>query len=179
MLYELINALVVMLTPILAYSSEEIYSHLRRENDPQSVQLLDWPEYKEQYMNEAIETRMSKVLEVRDAVTKALEEARSQKVIGHSLGASVCIYADEEWLSLLSTVDNLDKIFIVSHAQLKEEGKRSQNAVSLEELPGIWVEVAPASGEKCERCWIIEPSADEEHGHPGLCDRCSGVVGKL
>ena len=178
-LYELINALVVMLTPILAYTSEEIYSQLRRENDPESVQLLDWPEYKEEYIDEAIETRMSRILQVRDAVTKALEEARSQKVIGHSLGARVCIYADKEWLRLLSTVDNLDKIFIVSHAELKEERERSQNAVSLEELPGIWVEVAPASGEKCERCWIIEPSAGEEHGHPGLCDRCSGVVAKL
>jgi isoleucyl-tRNA synthetase len=178
-LYELINALVVMLTPILAYTSEEIYSHLRRENDPESVQLLDWPEYKEEYIDEAIELRMSKILEVRDAVTKALEEARSKKAIGHSLGASVSIYADEEWLSLLGTVESLDKIFIVSHAELKEEGQRSQNAVSLDELPGIWVEVAPASGEKCERCWIIEPSADGEHGHPGLCDRCSGVVEKL
>ncbi len=177
-LYELINALVVMLTPILAYTSEEIYSHLRREDDPESVQLLDWPEYKEEYIDENIESRMSQILEVREAVTKALEEARSQKVIGHSLAASVCIYANPEWMSLLSTINNLEKMFIVSQAELKEEGQRSPDAVSLEELPGIWVEVAPASGEKCERCWIIEPSAGEEHGHPGICDRCYEIVDK-
>ena len=167
-----------MLTPILAYTSEEIYSHLRREDDPESVQLLDWPEYKEEYIDENIESRMSQILEVREAVTKALEEARSQKVIGHSLAASVCIYANPEWMSLLSTINNLEKMFIVSQAELKEEGQRSPDAVSLEELPGIWVEVAPASGEKCERCWIIEPSAGEEHGHPGICDRCYEIVDK-
>ncbi|MGI5881341.1 MAG: isoleucine--tRNA ligase [Syntrophomonadaceae bacterium] len=175
-LYELINALVVMLTPILAYTSEEIYSHLRNESDPVSVQLINWPEYKEEYFNETIEARMAKVLEVREAVTKSLEEARTKKVIGHSLGARVTIYADSDWLNLLGAVEDLDKVFIVSQVELKNEGERSQNAISLEELPGIWVDVAAASGEKCERCWIIEPSVKS---HDGLCNRCSQVVAKL
>jgi isoleucyl-tRNA synthetase len=175
-IYALINALVAMITPILAYTSEEIYSHLRRENDPVSVQLLDWPEYKEEYIDDAIENRMARILQVREAVTKALEEARTKKVIGHSLGARVTIYADPDWLDLLGTVEELDKIFIVSQVELKNEGERSQNAISLEELPGIWVDVAAASGEKCERCWIIEPSVTS---HDGLCDRCAQVVAKL
>jgi len=176
-LYELINALVVMLTPILAYTSEEIYSHLRKDSDPVSVQLLDWPQYKEEYIDEAIEDRMARVLEVREAVTKSLEEARTKKIIGHSLGASVTIYADPEWMSLLKSFTNLDKIFIVSRVELKDEDERSQGAISLEELPGIWVDVAAAQGEKCERCWIIEPSVGEHDGN--LCRRCSEVVVKL
>jgi isoleucyl-tRNA synthetase len=178
-LYELINTLVIMLTPILAYTSEEIYSHLRKETDPESVQLLNWPEYKEEYINESIESRMDKILAVREVVTKALEQARSTKVIGHSLGARVCIYANPEWMNLLRTVDHLEKILIVSQVELKDEKDRTEEAFNLEELAGIWVEVAAASGEKCERCWIIDPSVGDHDGHTNLCDRCSQVVIEL
>jgi isoleucyl-tRNA synthetase len=176
-LYELINALVVILTPILAYTSEEIYSHLRKENDPVSVQLLEWPEYKEEYIDEALEARMSRVLEVREAVTKSLEEARARKVIGHSLAARVTIYAAPDWLSLLKTVDDLEKVFIVSQVELKTADERTPEAISLEELPGVWVDVGAAAGEKCERCWIIEPSVGDHDAN--LCERCSQVVARL
>ncbi|MGS0764746.1 isoleucine--tRNA ligase [Syntrophomonas curvata] len=178
-LHELINALVVILAPILAYTSEEIYSHLRKESGPVSVQLLDWPAYREEYIDEAIGTRITRVLEVREAVTKSLEEARTRKAIGHSLGAKVTIYADPEWLSLLKTIDDLEKVFIVSQVELKNESERTRNAVYLEELPGIWVDVAAAAGEKCERCWIIEPSVGGHDGHTNLCERCSQVVARL
>ncbi|MGI5912451.1 MAG: isoleucine--tRNA ligase [Syntrophomonadaceae bacterium] len=178
-LYEIINALVVILTPILAYTTEEIYSYMRKNTDPESVQLLDWPEYKEEYIDEAIESRMAKILAVREAVTKSLEQARAKKVIGHSLGASVTLYANREWLSLLKQVKNLDKLFIVSQVEIKAENERSKQANFLEELPGIWVDVAAASGEKCERCWIIEPSVGKYKEHPNLCSRCYEVIAKL
>ena len=42
-MYKVINDLVVMLTPILAFTTEEIWSFLRREGQPESVQLLSWP----------------------------------------------------------------------------------------------------------------------------------------
>ncbi len=178
-LYELINAVVVMLTPVLAFTSEEIWTHLKKQGDPISVQMLEWPEAKEKNANEQIEEKIDKVLIVREVVTKALEEARIKKVIGHSLGAWVTIYADPDKFKLLEEVEGLEKILIVSRADVKDEDERTSDSLALEEVSGIWVSVQAAEGEKCERCWIIEPSVGTDTAHPTLCQRCSDVVSRL
>ena len=72
-LYRLINNLVVMLTPVLAFTTEEIWSYLRREGQPESVQLLEWPLPDDKYQDDALEKRMDMVLSAREVVTKALE----------------------------------------------------------------------------------------------------------
>lgn len=178
-MYQLIHGLVVMLTPVLAFTSEEIWSHLKREGQPESVQLLNWPAESDQYMDEALEKRMDMVLSAREVVTKAMEEARNKKIIGHSLGASIVIYANEEWQAALSGTADLDKMFIVSKAEVKPESQRPAEAVSLENVTGVWVQVQPAEGEKCERCWIIEPSVGQQSTYPTLCSRCCQVVEQL
>ncbi len=178
-LYELINTLVIMLTPILAFTSEEIWSHLRKENQPESVQLMDFVQPRDEYINDEIETRIDRILEVREVVTKALEEARSRKVIGHSLGAWVTIYADQQWLEILNTMKRLDKVFIVSRADLKKAEERPDDVMELEQVPGIWVTVKGAEGDKCERCWVIDSSVGENEKYPTLCARCARVVEEL
>ncbi|HEX3011460.1 MAG TPA: isoleucine--tRNA ligase [Syntrophomonadaceae bacterium] len=175
-LYELINALVVMLTPILSFTTEEIWNYLKRPGEPESVQLLPWPKANEEHINEKLEEKVDRILKIREVVTKALEEARAKKVIGHSLGASIIVYADKEWLEVLNDTDQLDKIFIVSSAEFAPAEKRPEDALSLEEVTGIWVEVKAASGNKCERCWIISPTVGSDPEHPSLCPRCCGVV---
>jgi isoleucyl-tRNA synthetase len=178
-LYELINGIVVMLTPILAFTSEEIWSQLKKKDDPISVQLLEWPEAKDKYANQEVENKIDQVLVVREVVTKALEEARVKKVIGHSLGAWISIYADQDWIQRLQQVEALEKLFIVSRVDIKPSTERSQDALALEEVKGIWVKVQAAQGEKCERCWIIEPSVGMDTEHPTLCGRCSQVLSQL
>ena len=178
-LYQLINYLVVMLTPILAFTTEEIWSFLRKPDQPESVQLLSWPKENDAYLDEALEQRMDKVLKVREVVTKALEEARTRKIIGHSLGAAVTVYADDEWYKLLQETAGLDKLFIVSHLHLVNSQPPEGQAVSLENVEGVWAAVEPAQGGKCERCWIINTSVPTEEGKPALCSRCADVVESL
>jgi isoleucyl-tRNA synthetase len=168
-----------MLTPILAFTSEEIWSQLKKKDDPISVQLLEWPEAKDKYANQEVENKIDQVLVVREVVTKALEEARVKKVIGHSLGAWISIYADQDWIQRLQQVEALEKLFIVSRVDIKPSTERSQDALALEEVKGIWVKVQAAQGEKCERCWIIEPSVGMDTEHPTLCGRCSQVLSQL
>lgn len=177
-LYELINTLVVLLTPILAFTTEEIWSYLRKDDQPISVQLLDWPKVKG-YTDDKIEDRMEKILKVREVVTKAMEEARSRKVIGHSLAAWVTIYANEEWLAALKEVASLDKIFIASRVDVKPVSEKPEGAVSLPDIEGVWAEVKKAEGEKCERCWVISPSVGENKDYPTLCSRCAEVVARM
>jgi isoleucyl-tRNA synthetase len=178
-LWELIRVIVAILTPVLAFTTEEIWAHLRKPEECISVQLLEWPTVKDDYINEEIEAKIDRLLDVRIVVTKALEEARKQKVIGHSLGAWVTIFADAEHFKLLQSTAGLEKIFIVSRADVKPEAERSSDALALDEVQGIWVSVKSAEGEKCERCWIIEPSVGSNEAHPTLCQRCSEVVARL
>jgi len=178
-LNQLINSLLAILSPILAFTSEEIWSYVKREGQPVSVQLLPWPISNDAYINDALEARMDKILMLREVVTKAMEEARVKKVIGHSLGARVSIYAAPEWLTTLQATDQLDKILIVSRVDLAGEESRDANAIALEGVSGLWVKVQAAEGEKCERCWIIDLSVGANQKHTTLCKRCAEVVDKL
>ncbi|MEN6349784.1 MAG: isoleucine--tRNA ligase [Syntrophomonas sp.] len=178
-LHQLINALVVMLAPVLTFSSEEIWGYLKKDNDPPSVQLADWPKSNDLHIDDEIEARISRILDLREVVTKALEGARNKKVIGHSLGAQVNIFASDEWLQVLQTTNRLDKIFIVSKVDLAKESEAPADALSIDEVPGIKVSVQAAEGAKCERCWIIEPSVGDNPHHPTLCHRCGQVVEQL
>lgn len=178
-LHELVHKLVVLLTPILAYTTEEIWRFLRKKNQPESVQLLEWPAPTEDYLDQELEQRMDRVLQAREVVTKALEEARFRKVIGHSLAAVVTIYANKSWYQMLRTTPHLEKIFIVSGLELLHQEQPPQNAVFLDDVDGLWVTVRSAEGGKCERCWMISTSIASDEGHPSLCGRCHQVVDAL
>lgn len=177
-LYHILKDLVVLLTPVLAFTTEEIWSYLRKDGEVDSVQLLEWPEVVG-YSDDELMLRMNKVLDTREVVTKALEEARSKKIIGHSLAAKVIIYGDDEWLDCWQKTKGLEKIFIVSKVELDNVANKPDNTIFLENVAGVFVDVLPAEGEKCERCWIIEDTVGKDPEHPTLCNRCSEVIRHL
>lgn len=177
--HRIINALVVMLTPILAFTTEEIWTHLRRPGQVESVQMLTWPEVNDDLQDAALEKRMDRLLQAREVVTKALEEARVRKIIGHSLGARVALYTDSEWNEVLPGAEELARMFIVSRVEVDTPDKKPADALALEEVRGLWVAVQAAQGGKCERCWVIDTSVGDDQQHPCLCQRCAGVVKEL
>ena len=63
----------------------------------------------------------------------------------------------------------LPSIFIVSQVKLKED----QDLSSDKELV---IEVSPAEGQKCERCWNYREAVGKDTVHPTLCDRCVEAV---
>lgn len=175
-LYEVVHALVRMLVPILAFTTEEIWQYLRSDDDPVSIQLTEWPEVNEQYLDAELEERGERILKAREVVAKALERARQDKKIGHSLGAAVSIYADEEWYEFLQTVVEPRELFIVSKVDLYPADMKPGDSLSLETVPGLWVSVSAAPGEKCERCWVISTDVGKNQLKAALCPRCLEVV---
>jgi isoleucyl-tRNA synthetase len=168
-MYIILHGLVRMLAPVLAYTSEEIWSYLpHKEGDnPESIQLNSWPEANEAYENPALQEKWDRLISVRDEVLKALENARNEKTIGSSLEASVRLKAPEKEYEFLD--DNkhiLPMVFIVSDVVLEKD----------ESAKTISVQVARAPGEKCERCWMYSTTVGENDSHPTLCERCAGVV---
>ncbi len=123
------------------------------------------------YSNAALEARYEQLLAVRADVSKALELARNDKMIGQSLEARVLIEAPAgEWRQLLEDYrDELATLFIVSQAKLTDG---LVNFVTGEEVAGLKVRVEPAAGKKCDRCWTYAETVGENAAHPCICRRC-------
>lgn len=165
-MYDITLALVKLVAPVLSYSSEEIWSYLPEiEGKEASVQLTSMPEVNKEYLDEELEARWDRILEVREQVTKALEVARANKVIGHSLNALVEIEVPSELKSFLTPyLSDLATIFIVSKVNLVEGSE-------------LKVNVSEAPGGKCDRCWIFSEELGVNVEHPQICPRCAEVIG--
>lgn len=57
-IYDICTALVKVLTPILAFTTEEIWSYLPLENKPESVQLAGWPSIEENIFKSRARSKM-------------------------------------------------------------------------------------------------------------------------
>jgi len=167
-MYIILDTLTRLLAPVLAFTADEIWQYLPHtdKDNAESVMLNDWPEAKAEYEDEALDQKWDKILEVRDSVLKALEEARNKKLIGQSLQAKVILKAGGDTLKLLKeNLDILPTVFITSQVELAEGGNDE-----------VEVGVQLADGTKCERCWIYSETVGNDHDHPTLCARCSTVV---
>jgi isoleucyl-tRNA synthetase len=118
------------------------------------------------------------LIRLRSEITKALELARADKVIGHPLEAEVSIAASEEQAGFIRDHwEALKEISIVSEMQLVDT--LDAGAYMSEEIGGLSISVLPAPGVKCERCWTRSTSVGRHIDHPLICTRCHGVVQSL
>ncbi|MDS1029608.1 isoleucine--tRNA ligase [Bacillota bacterium LX-D] len=177
-MYEIIMALVKLITPVLAFTSEEIWTYIPKSAEsPISVQLAGWPEVNENYLDEKLESKWDKLIALREEVAKVLEVARQDKVLGNSLNAKVNLYLAKDWYDFLSPLENeLAAIFIVSAVELRTFAEAPQEAVAAMELDGIKLLVSTAPGEKCERCWTYSTTVGQNAQHPTICTRCAEVI---
>jgi len=173
----ILDSLARLMAPILSFTAEEIWRHAPAHRDkPESVFLAGFPALDEAARDEALAVRWDRLLEVRAAVTRALEEARKSGAIGHSLDARVRLAAADGLRPLLAEIAaDLPALFIVSQVEL--DGEPVDGASPARD--GLEVRVERARGGKCERCWNFSEAVGSHPDHPGLCDRCHGVVTAL
>lgn len=176
-LFQILSTLVKLMAPVLSFTAEEIWTHLRKyNNQEQSVHLTQFPAINHTLLDEGLEKRWDTILTIRGEVTKALELARKQKLIGHSLDAQITLSVPKDLYLLLSPyLSQLNAIFIVSRVELVQEEARTY-AYESKVVKGVRIDVTPAPGKKCERCWIYDVSVGEDKDHPTICKRCVEVM---
>jgi isoleucyl-tRNA synthetase len=167
--------LTQLLAPILVFTAEEIWGHLpEKVRVEKSVHFTTWQEFPAEYWDPALDERWEAFLEIRRVVSKGLEMARSDKVIGAANESQVVIYANELQRTVLqSFAEDLRLLFIVSAVDIRPL-QDAQDVLYSEE--GIAVDVARASGEKCERCWKYFPEMSTTPEHAQICQRCSDAL---
>ncbi len=174
-LYRVNHALVRLAAPLLAFTTEEVWTHMRRpDGAPSSVHLSDLPagiELTEGLPPEhgELSANWDRMMEVRGVVLKSLETARAEKLIGAPLEAKVRVAAPASVYPLLAKYQTeLPGLFITSQVELAET----------EDLD-VAVTVLRADGVKCERCWKYTQDVGSDAVFPTVCAPCAAAVHEI
>ncbi len=174
-IYRILNTLTRLLAPILAFTSEEIWSFMPHsaDEDGRSVLLNEIPTVAADTVDAAFIEKWDRIHALRDDVQKALENARTAKLIGGSLDAAVTLYCDDQALPFVQSVaELLPSVLIVSDVQIKADGQGEYSG----DFAGVSVSVAHANGEKCCRCWVYSDTVTNDGESNGLCARCAAIL---
>ena len=173
-LYETLQVLVRILTPVMPHQAEDIWQNTpeMQRGGLESILLADWVEVNETWNNNQLEEDFTKILKTREVVTRAIEPLRAEKKVGSSLEVAVYVKSDDSEI-LKANAKDLADIFITSQAYVADEAP----AEVLNEYTenGITVWVTKAEGEKCERCWKFR-KLGEHAGHETICSDCYDAV---
>lgn len=157
-----VDKLVRLWAPFLVYTMEEVWQHFNDASE-KSVHNTEFPALENYPDADEVRAEGERMMEVRSAVLKALEDARNEKLIKSSQEAAVSLAAPEDMTKLLSEKlgDSVSRWLIVSHTDMSNADEVS-------------VKVTRAEGIKCPRCWNYSTEADSD----GLCPRCHSVLNK-
>ncbi|MFR8009819.1 MAG: class I tRNA ligase family protein, partial [Gordonibacter urolithinfaciens] len=175
-LMNIVEVLVRVLAPVLSFTTDEVWEHYpeairSREGRPGNVQLAGWPEksdFAPSLPDDADAERIAEdfgiILGVREIVTKALEDARGQKIVNKSQEADVTVTAPRSVLDHVERYDAavFEELFIVA-------------SVSFVEGEELSAEVRKTTAEKCPRCWNYRALGGNP-SHPDVCERCGDVL---
>ncbi|HHP0481805.1 TPA: isoleucine--tRNA ligase [Vibrio campbellii] len=176
-LYYIVEALVRWMAPIMSFTADEIWNEMPGQRD-KFVFTGEWFDglfglaEGEELNNEF----WTEIQAVRGAVNKLLEDARKEKTIGGALQAEVTLFADDALAAKINKLeDELRFVLLTSAAKVKPLGEKT-DAAQATDIEGLFVEVAAAEGEKCDRCWHHTPDVGTIEGHEKICGRCVSNV---
>jgi isoleucyl-tRNA synthetase len=158
-----LSSLARLMAPILSFTAEEIWSRLEPDDD-KSVFLADFPEAEPSPLRPEEAARFERLLDLRGAIYRSLEEARRAKVIGGGLEAELSITASGADHDILSGHGNLAELLIVSQVSLA----RGPDGAA------IATEVKASPHPKCPRCWIRHPAVPPDQS--AVCPKCQKAL---
>jgi isoleucyl-tRNA synthetase len=174
-LHGILDVLVRLMAPVLSFTAEDVWRFMPGDGRPDSVFLAGLPQVPEAWGADDVAARFDRLLAVRGAVTKAIEEARQAGTVKQSAEARVVLGAravDELGALLAACRAELPALFLTAEVSLDGGGAGVESPV----VPGLRVHVERAGGGKCPRCWTVR-RLGEDARHPDLCARCAGVLG--
>lgn len=164
----ILDVLLRVMAPVLAFTTEEVWEFMPYATESaESVHLLDWPTIDlEDAKAEALRSDYALVRRVRDSVTKALEDARAEKLVGKSQEARVTVTVDAATAAVLNArpEGTLEELLIVADV-----------VIVAADVEDVQVKVEVAGGDKCPRCWNYRTLGGND-AFPDVCKRCGDAL---
>ena len=164
-IYKLLDTLIRLLTPFIPHTMDELYAHF--DNSVISTALLDMP------VRDSVDTELISdfklLINLRDDVLKAIEEARNSEIVRSSQEASIELeIKDDKTKEVFDRLSDIEqnRFFIVSEV-------KQVNSDGLNKLSTAKVRVSYHTGEKCERCWNKFTSSEMVDN---VCQRCNDAI---
>lgn len=156
-IYLVVSNMAIALSPIMPYTTEEVYSFLNKTNKKESIHLENWIELNP-FINEKIDDDFfTKFFGLRDKVNLLLEQLRTNNQIKKNTEAKVIL---PKSLVILD-VNTLRKWLGVAIVEISNDN--AEIIVENANLP------------RCERCW---EHIQSNQMHDDLCERCFKVLNK-
>ncbi|MBT3386956.1 MAG: isoleucine--tRNA ligase [Desulfobacula sp.] len=181
-MFIILDAIVKIMAPILPFTSDEIFHHMPKGSDhKESIHLDSMVELNKEWEDKKLADTWENIRSLRGEVTKALEEARIKKLIGHPLDAALEIKLPDTPLKdvVENLKENLNDIFIVSSVEIVDTLGDTDAVYHAKEIEGLSIRVKKAEGEKCDRCWRFDESIGMDMDHPTACVRCATALKKI
>ena len=179
-LYHIAQAMVRWIAPILSFTAEEVWTVLPG-TDLDSVHLAEWYELPADDGKQLLSDEdWRQIFAVKEAVNKALEDARKHGLVKGALDADVTLHARPDIAAVLNKIgDELRFVTITSSARVVACDDLASTAGVVTTLAGLAIELRLSGAAKCVRCWHRRAEVGENSEHPGLCARCvENVVGR-
>ncbi len=174
-IYQLLSTINRMFVPVLPHLAEDIFTHSPqqikdsyKDNDffmqggGDSILLSNWPQAQSEFIDDKLDQKWQRILEIREQAFKEIEILRQEKKeIGKSLEAKLKLQVEsEDYQALESIADEIKAVFIVSSYELTESSSRNISASKF-------------NGQKCYRCWkYFAPEEIKD----GICNTCSSAI---
>ncbi len=169
----LFERILTWLAPLIPFTTEEAW--LSRFPDADSLHLRAIPDDPANWADAGSLARMEALRELRRVVTGALEIQRREKTIGSSLEAAPVVYLVNDTIRAAIGSEDLAELCITSGIELRN-GAGPDSAFRLDEVPGVAVTFARASGIKCARSWKYFDPATALPGFPDITPRDARAV---
>lgn len=181
-LWHILNILLRSLAPILSFTAEEIFAAIpgNLKGPEATVFALQPSDLDEFSLSEPEKLAWNYFMDVRGAVTRAIEPLRKDKTLGHSLDARITLYLTEENRRMIDALHtDPAKACIVSQLVLMPLESAPADCLTDENLPGVAIVAERAHGAKCARCWIYSEEIGANAQWPDVCPRCAQVLANL
>ncbi|MFC5584320.1 isoleucine--tRNA ligase [Nitratireductor kimnyeongensis] len=172
----LFDCVVTWLAPMLPFTMEEAW--LERHPDARSVHLEQFPAVPQEWRDAELAEKWRKIRQVRRVVTGALEIERKDKTIGSSLEAAPVVYVNDEGLQQAIADRDMAEICITSGIDIRHEAPPA-DAFTLDEVSGVGVVFARATGEKCARSWRYTDDVGSDPAFPDVSARDAAALQEL
>jgi isoleucyl-tRNA synthetase len=171
-LYHIIEALARWVAPILTFTAEEIYENIPGQREA-SVYLTTWYDglFEMKADGEKNRDYWNRIMDVKEAVNKALEDARNAGTVKGSMATEVTLFANDELKALIEGLGEELRFVLLTSGAVVAPLEDAVDAADTE-LAGLKVAVKASEHAKCGRCWHHREDVGQHAEHPELCGRC-------